>query len=198
MKRKNFGIYLNQNEWDSLSEIAMEQGFGDRNKLIRAIANREIPLSTPPETGSSKRPQDEMLLHVTAGDYGQQIARSLRMWVILRSLGQLSLPEWFLFADWRVGFFADDHPSNDSVPTQHNAACPCNKLTKDWLTESGVDLDEWVSSVSDRTKMSQIEVEGFVYDRLFAVTRRSLSTDFKALTKQGFLEGSGQRYRVPK
>ena len=100
-----------------------------------------------------------------------------------------------MFADWRQAFFTADHPSSDEVPKNHNPHCPCSKLAKDWLIESGVALSEWVEMASDRAEMSQDEVKGLICGRLFAVTRRSLSTDFKQLVKQGFLEESERRYR---
>ncbi|MEC4815893.1 MAG: TIGR03985 family CRISPR-associated protein [Scytonema sp. PMC 1069.18] len=87
-------------------------------------------------------PSVEVLKLLTPGSLKQNLAKAVRLWVILRSLYgdkadevKLSLEEEFTFLEWRNLFFLDatKKHSRDQTPILHNEKCHCAKKLTDWL-----------------------------------------------------------------
>lgn len=103
-----------------------------------------------------------VLSRLTQGSLRQDLAKALRLWVILHSIygdpaekTTLSLPSIFSFADWRDRFFITQtieqsnvgntlkgHNRRDDVPDLHDPACSCAKRLTHWLFESPYSLPE--------------------------------------------------------
>ena len=77
-------------------------------------------------------PTVEVLNLLTPGSLKQNLAKVVRLWVILRSLYgddadevKLELGEEFNFQEWRDLFFLDEekYHSHDQAPSLHNENC---------------------------------------------------------------------------
>ncbi|SKB13815.1 conserved hypothetical protein [Planktothrix sp. PCC 11201] len=160
-------------------------------------------------------PSVELLQVLARGSLKQNLAKAVRLWVILRSLyGDTTDPiyaeleECFIYNDWRKQFFTETHQyhNNDKISPLHDVNCPCSQTLSDWLfdPETGVNQQQWQDSFLNFYLMSDLELKhllGFgIIDppkyqingseiRLFAGTRRNLQYDFKALVEMGWLEG---------
>jgi CRISPR-associated protein (TIGR03985 family) len=96
----------------------------------------------------------ELLRWLTRGSLKQNLAKALRLWVILRSLYgddgdevKLQLGEEFTFTQWRNLFFteAEIHHKRDIIPLHHDSNCRCGKILEAWLFESSLSINriEW-------------------------------------------------------
>ncbi|NJO60347.1 MAG: TIGR03985 family CRISPR-associated protein [Richelia sp. RM2_1_2] len=113
-------------------------------------------------------PSVEILKILTKGPLKQNLAKAVRLWVILRSIYgdesdevKLDLKEEFTFLDWRDLFFIDAHKHHqrDNIPSLHPVSelnqtfvkeeCRCAIKLRQWLFESSLKIDEnqWCQSL---------------------------------------------------
>ncbi len=103
-------------------------------------------------------PTVEVLKLLTPGSLKQNLAKAVRLWVILRSLyGDdndqvkiVELGEEFNFLQWRNLFFWDavKYHLRDKLPSLHHEKCPCATKLTEWLFASdlSVDRNQWCLS----------------------------------------------------
>ena len=144
-------------------------------------------------------PSVHLLKQLVPNSLKQSLAKSVRLWVILRSLyGEsndsvlLELDRHFTHTHWETLFFSESHKfARDRVPTAHDVNCYCHPTLKNWLFEGdrGCDRLTWCNSFCDAFKVTQVELETLLKksDRLFGVTGKSLEADFKSLVGLGCL-----------
>jgi CRISPR-associated protein (TIGR03985 family) len=151
-------------------------------------------------------PSVELLRQLVPTTLKQSLAKSVRLWVILRSLyGEAGDPiyieglgELFGHGDWERLFFSDSHRvGRDRVPGFHDADCTCARSLEDWLFEGawGCDRGSWVEQFYGLVHGTEVEVAALLQkgDRLFGVTGRSLETDFEGLVRLGALRNQLER-----
>jgi CRISPR-associated protein (TIGR03985 family) len=172
-------------------------------------------------------PQIELLQWLARGSLKQNLSRSIRLWVWLRSLygeepERLALKDNFTLADWRDAFFTATHPKGETVPKLHDSNCHCAKITAAWLfnENTGISESEWKqlllahlgispshpqnipptsSSKNSHIIQSVADLDKLLQQPLFAVTRRSLQADLALLAELGWLQYNGEKYyRVQK
>jgi hypothetical protein len=87
-------------------------------------------------------PTVEVLKLLTPGSLKQNLAKAVRLWVILRSIYgddadeiKLDLEEEFTFLQWRDLFFIDavKQHTRDKIPSFHHQECRCAKKLAQWL-----------------------------------------------------------------
>ncbi|NJO47205.1 MAG: TIGR03985 family CRISPR-associated protein [Oscillatoriales cyanobacterium RM2_1_1] len=158
------------------------------------------------------RPEVELLQVLARGSLKQNLPKAVRLWVILRSLYgdetdpvKVSLDETFTYSNWRDQFFTQpEFHREDKLPESHDPNCACAKHLSDWLfqTEVGVHPDQWRRAFLKLYPMELAELESLLSadelatpqssaqkktHRLFAMTRKNLQNDFKALVQMGWL-----------
>ncbi len=172
-------------------------------------------------------PQVQLLQWLARGSLKQNLSRSIRLWVWLRSLygedqERLPLTDGFTLADWRDAFFTATHPKGETIPKPHDRRCNCAKTTAGWLfnENTGISELEWRRSLISHLAISpssannippissaknvhiiqsERDLEKLLQHRLFAITRRSLQADLTLLAALGWLEYNGEKYyRVQK
>ncbi|GAX41520.1 hypothetical protein NIES4075_24930 [Tolypothrix sp. NIES-4075] len=96
-------------------------------------------------------PTVEVLKLLTPGSLKQNLAKAVRLWVILRSLYgddgdevKLELTEEFTFLEWRDLFFLDakKHHLRDKAPSLHHEGCRCTTKLTDWLFNSNLSIEK--------------------------------------------------------
>jgi CRISPR-associated protein (TIGR03985 family) len=144
-------------------------------------------------------PQVELLQWLARGSLKQNLPRAVRLWVWLRSLygdpqDRILLDDGFTLAQWRDSFFTLSHPKGEAIPPLHHPGCPCAKTTAEWLFDSktGLERSQWLASVQAHTPIP--DLDKFLQQRLFGVTRRSLQADLDILAELGWLEKYQQKY----
>ncbi|NJR61349.1 MAG: TIGR03985 family CRISPR-associated protein [Cyanobacteria bacterium CRU_2_1] len=156
----------------------------------------------------SEPPTVELLHWLARDSLKRNLPRAVRLWVWLRCLysevevdpshlfTQVVLPEPFSYADWRNAFFSDTHPTHEAIPALHDPGCRCVHTIADWLStpDSGIQLSQWGRTL-ERHDIPPTHLEAILQQRLFGITRRSLSEDLQTLSELGWLKKSGQRYR---
>ncbi|WP_204103098.1 MULTISPECIES: TIGR03985 family CRISPR-associated protein [Spirulina sp. CCY15215] len=149
-------------------------------------------------------PEVELLQWLARGSLKQNLLKGIRLWSWLRSLYgdeaiRVDIPDRFTYRDWRDAFFSLGHPKSDILPSLHDPICPCARSAKDWLfaTDTGLLEREWRQGIQQQGILTEKEIDRCLQTRLFAVTRRSLAEDLKALTALGWLKHQkNQYYRV--
>lgn len=152
----------------------------------------------------SDPPNVELLQWLARDTLKKNLGSAIRLWVWLRTLysGEeefSTLDEGFTNAKWRDAFFSPTHPKNDKVPELHDENCPCAKTIAYWLfeTNSKIIESQWKQSLISHAKIEENQLDELLKSRLFAVTRRSLQSDLKALVELRWLEyKNNQYYRV--
>lgn len=148
-------------------------------------------------------PHIELLQWLARGSLKQNLLRSVRLWVWLQSLygsSPVDLRDPFTYAQWRDAFFSASHPTGEAAPDLHDAACACARTTAEWLfaPQTGVSASTWKLALQQHTGIGAKQLESWMQQRLFAVTRRSLFADLQILTELGWLTcEDGRYYRVP-
>ncbi len=144
-------------------------------------------------------PDVELLQWLARGSLKQNLLRAIRLWVWLHFLYgdrpiRITLPQPFTFIDCRDILFSETHPKNDTIPTLHDPNCICAKTTADWLFDStsGCVENPWRRSLQQHDNIPKLNQ--LLQRRLFAVTRRSLQSDFHTLSELGWLKRQGQQY----
>jgi CRISPR-associated protein (TIGR03985 family) len=159
------------------------------------------------------RPEVELLQILARGSLKQNLPKAVRLWVILRSLYgdeadpvRVQLAETFTYSQWRNQFFTQpEFHREDKFPENHDPHCACAKTLKDWLfsPEMGVNSDDWRRCFRQLYPLKPEALESLLTfggvepyknlhqnraHRLFAMTRKNLQYDFKALVEMGWLE----------
>ena len=144
-------------------------------------------------------PSVHLLKQLVPNSLKQSLAKSVRLWVILRSLyGEyndsvlLELDRHFTHTNWETLFFSESHKfARDRGPTDHDVNCYCHPTLENWLFEGnrGCDRLPWCNSFCNAFKVTQFELEALLEKsgRLFGVTGKSLEADFKSLVGLGCL-----------
>jgi CRISPR-associated protein (TIGR03985 family) len=96
-------------------------------------------------------PTVEVLKLLTPGSLKQNLAKAVRLWVILRSIYgddadevKLDLEEEFTFLQWRDLFFIDavKQHTRDKIPSFHHQECGCAKKLAQWLFASNLSVEK--------------------------------------------------------
>lgn len=96
-------------------------------------------------------PTVEVLKLLTPGSLKQNLAKAVRLWVILRSIYgddgdevKLELTEEFTFMEWRDLFFLDatKHHLRDKAPILHYEECRCATKLTEWLFASKLSIEK--------------------------------------------------------
>ncbi|MDF5721845.1 MAG: TIGR03985 family CRISPR-associated protein, partial [Rhizonema sp. PD37] len=118
-------------------------------------------------------PSVEVLKLLTPGSLKQNLAKAVRLWVILRSLYgddndqvKLELGEDFNFLQWRNLFFCDavKYHLRDKIPSLHNEKCPCATKLTEWLFASdlSVDRNQWCWSFKQYYSIQDDELDNLL------------------------------------
>ncbi|NES18967.1 MAG: TIGR03985 family CRISPR-associated protein [Symploca sp. SIO3E6] len=127
-------------------------------------------------------------------DQSQNLTRAVRLWVLLRWLygddGYTALPNSFTYADWRQAFFSDNHQDEklEDIKNHQDPDCACNKITRQWLLEYEVEIEQWQHSLQKQIPISDSDIKPLLAERLFAQVRKSLQSDFELLVSRHWLQ----------
>jgi len=99
-------------------------------------------------------PSVELLKSLTPGSLKQNLAKALRLWVILRSIygdeaDQRLQQDEFSYNQWRNQFFTqgEKHHQRDRIPSLHDRDCRCAKTLQEWLFGlMSITKDNWCHS----------------------------------------------------
>lgn len=149
----------------------------------------------------SEDPTISLLRSLVRGSLKQNLPRALRLWVWLRILyadsdeSWLKLPDPFTFAEWRRSFFSESHPNDEKIPALHDRNCACARTTQDWLAQLAPELDlfDWKATLRRYDSLPP-QLDHWLNQRLFGVTRRSLDEDLRILAKLGWIRRQHQSY----
>jgi CRISPR-associated protein (TIGR03985 family) len=144
----------------------------------------------------SDPPTIELLQWLARGSLRQNLPRAIRLWVWLQFLygEESALADPFSFPEWREAFFTASHPTGEAMPSVHDRACRCARLTCDWLfSPGGISPAVWQKSLQQHAAQPE-DLDGLLRSRLFGVTRRSLYDDLQILSKLGWVQRQGQQY----
>lgn len=153
-------------------------------------------------------PHVELLKILARGSLKQSLPKTLRLWVILRSLYgedsdpvRVNLENRFTYSDWYQLFFTqpEENHKYDRVPIAHDPNCPCAKTIADWLFDEnfGVKDREWQVDFGNFYPIEKEEFNnlldfglistGSEKQRLLAKTRKTIESDFDNLVTLGWL-----------
>ena len=150
----------------------------------------------------SEAPDVLLLRSLTRGALKQNLLRALRLWVWLRILyadpdeTRDCLPDSFTFAVWRTTFFSESHPADEKIPPLHDRSCACARTTLDWLLllAPELDLSAWKTSLRHHDCLPP-QLDTWLEQRLFGVTRRSLDEDLRLLANLGWVSRQKLHYQ---
>jgi CRISPR-associated protein (TIGR03985 family) len=145
-------------------------------------------------------PSVELLQWLAPGSLKQNLAKGVRLWVILRSIyGEdldevnLNLGQKFTYPDWRDRFFSDPkeyHLDRDRQPSFHEP-CRCTQSLNQWLFDSDLSLNSetWKQAFLQVQPMTEKALEEFLdsESRLFGTTGKNLQHHFQTLVDRHFL-----------
>jgi CRISPR-associated protein (TIGR03985 family) len=118
-------------------------------------------------------PSVEVLKLLTPGSLKQNLAKAVRLWVILRSIYgddvdevKLELGEEFTFIQWRNLFFLDaaKQHTRDKAPILHDEQCRCATTLNVWLFASklSVEKSKWRWSFQKYYSIQDEELENLL------------------------------------
>ena len=117
-------------------------------------------------------PSVEVLKLLTPGSLKQNLAKAVRLWVILRSIYgddvdkvKLELEEEFTFIQWRDLFFLDATKQHlrDKAPILHDEECRCATRLNVWLFASNlIDKSNWRWSFQKYYSIKDDELENLL------------------------------------
>ena len=118
-------------------------------------------------------PSVEVLKLLTPGSLKQNLAKALRLWVILRSVYgnevdevKLNLGNDFTFLEWRDLFFMETkkYHLRDDIPILHHKKCRCAIKLTDWLFKSNLSTDKtkWCQSFQKYYSIQLDELESLL------------------------------------
>ncbi len=129
-------------------------------------------------------PTVEVLKLLTPGSLKQNLAKAVRLWVILRSIYgddgdevKLELTEEFTFLEWRYLFFLDvkKHHLRDKAPILHHEECRCTTKLTDWLFLSNLSLEKskWCWSFQQYYSIQDDELDNLLLTGMINTTKSS-------------------------
>ncbi|SRR5579883_39739 len=142
-------------------------------------------------------PSVELLKWLTPGSLKQNLAKALRLWVILRSLYgdepdevRLQLGEQFTYEQWREQFFTQTkrvshtdkiHHQRDEIPILHDPECRCTKTLQEWLFKSNLSIEKnkWCQSFQQLYPITLDELENLLSSA--TITQKLKKTSKKSL-----------------
>ncbi len=141
-------------------------------------------------------PHPKLLQQLAKGSLEQihNLSRAIRLWALLRWLysdkGYAALGDRFTYTDWRKAFFTETHQDEkqEDIFKHQDPNCVCLKITRQWLLELEVPLDEWLDSLQKQIPLSNSDLEKLLEERLFAQVRKSLQSDFALLVSRNCLQ----------
>ncbi|KST63831.1 TIGR03985 family CRISPR-associated protein [Mastigocoleus testarum] len=118
-------------------------------------------------------PSVEVLKLLTPGSLKQNLAKAVRLWVILRSIYgsdtdevKLNLGNNFTFLEWRNLFFLETkkHHARDCIPILHNPNCRCATKLSEWLFGSNLSIKKtkWCKSFQKYYSVQSDELENLL------------------------------------
>lgn len=118
-------------------------------------------------------PTVEILKLLTPGSLKQNLAKAVRLWVILRSIYgddidevKLELGEEFTFLQWRNLFFEDapKYHLRDKAPILHEQECRCATKLTEWLFQLNlsVEKNQWCLSFQKYYSIKSDELENLL------------------------------------
>lgn len=147
-------------------------------------------------------PTVEVLKILTAGSLKQNLAKAVRLWVILRSIYgdesdevKLDLKEEFSFLEWRDLFFIDakKYHQRDCIPNLHQenelnqyfvkSECRCAIKLKQWLFESSLRIDEnrWCQSLKKYYSFEDNELTNLLQTGIAKNQSQHIQAEVKSL-----------------
>jgi CRISPR-associated protein (TIGR03985 family) len=129
-------------------------------------------------------PTVEVLKLLTPGSLKQNLAKAVRLWVILRSIYgddgdevKLELTEEFTFMEWRYLFFLDakKHHLRDKAPILHHEGCRCTTKLTDWLFLSNLSLEKskWRWTFQQYYSIQDDELDNLLLTGMVNTTKNS-------------------------
>ncbi|MBD2605913.1 TIGR03985 family CRISPR-associated protein [Scytonema hofmannii FACHB-248] len=129
-------------------------------------------------------PTVEVLKLLTPGSLKQNLAKAVRLWVILRSIYgddgdevKLELTEEFTFMEWRYLFFLDakKHHLRDKAPILHHEGCRCTTKLTDWLFLSNLSVEKskWRWSFQQYYSIQDDELDNLLLTGMINTTKSS-------------------------
>lgn len=151
-------------------------------------------------------PTPQILQWLAAGQLGNRIVRSLRLWVLIDKLYSSQtnwanqLPTPFTYSQMRDRLFAYRHPKSDKLNAQQIIAqcgeqnCICHQTFSDILFNRNFPQTEsqWQHEIILLTGINQQQLEKILQEHPFATVHRSLRDDLKQLIKLGWLQSAAQ------
>ncbi|WP_253188109.1 TIGR03985 family CRISPR-associated protein [Leptolyngbya sp. 'hensonii'] len=145
-----------------------------------------------------------MLQWLSAGQLGNRLQRTVRLWVLLSHLygptwnWAIQLPQPFSYPDLRDRLFAPTHKQSDNLSievitsTCTDPSCACHQTMQAWLSGTHLIPSEprWLEEMIHLTGLSMAELQGQLQLYPFATVHRSLREDLKLLAKLGWLQSS--------
>lgn len=165
-------------------------------------------------------PTVPLLQWLARGPLKTNLLQSIRLWVWLHLLygeASLGLPHPFAYPDWRDRFFSPSHPKGEQKPHHPDPHCPCQKPAAAWLfgPSFAMTAPQWATyqqqASADVAQQTQAltaalrrhgqcpdHLADLLQTPLFAMTRRTLYGDLRALTTMSWLTQQGKHfYPVP-
>ncbi|MGH8001291.1 MAG: TIGR03985 family CRISPR-associated protein, partial [Brasilonema sp.] len=130
---------------------------------------------------------------LTPGSLKQNLAKAVRLWVILRSLYgddadeiQLELKEEFTFLQWRDLFFLDaiKQHSRDKAPILHHEKCRCSTKLTEWLFASTLSIEKrkWSQSFQKYYSIQSDELESLLLTGMITTSKKNSQPDDDSVT----------------
>lgn len=147
-------------------------------------------------------PTPEILQWLAAGQLGNRMVRSLRLWVLLSKLYGPPSPwgrdweEGFAYSQLRDRLFSSTHSTrerlaqNQSVPTCNDWDCICHRTFQELVTEAGESdwEGDWREETIRLTGLTPSQLEAIGQGCPFATVHRTLRDDLKHLAELGWLQ----------
>jgi CRISPR-associated protein (TIGR03985 family) len=138
-------------------------------------------------------PSVEVLKLLTPGSLKQNLAKAVRLWVILRSIYgddgdevKLELKEEFTFTQWRDLFFLDatKQHSRDKAPILHHEECRCARKLTEWLFASNLSIEKrkWSQSFQKYYCIQSDELESLLLTGMITPSLKYRQQDNESVT----------------
>ncbi|NMG07219.1 TIGR03985 family CRISPR-associated protein [Brasilonema sp. UFV-L1] len=154
-------------------------------------------------------PSVEVLKLLTPGSLKQNLAKAVRLWVILRSIYgddadevKLELKEGFTFFQWRDLFFLDaiKQHSRDKAPILHHEQCRCATKLTEWLFAStlGIEKRKWSDSFQKYYSIQSDELECLLLTGIISNSQNSSQPDDDSVTTRNSQKSHQKSQRFSK
>jgi hypothetical protein len=152
-------------------------------------------------------PTPQILQWLAAGQLGNRLVRSLRLWVLIDKLYSSQtnwaneLPTPFTYSQLRDRLFAYRHPKSDKLQAQQITVqcgernCICHRAFWEILFDQNCQQTEsqWQDEIILLTGINQQELQKVLQEHPFATVHRSIRDDLKQLIQLGWLQSAEQR-----